>query len=400
MLRAAYSNKRKDNKKLRCETDNMTRISIPVMSEEAALPRPALLAAVSAVRSSTTLDEVHVPVRRITKASADNTSAYHRIKDLPHRYSVAAFALLFLAVGVAGIEVGGSYWSRQILAREPAAATKPIKPTLAGLNVTVPAAQLPAKLQTITGQPATLTVGSQSVPISPDTIKGWLQITTNQAKTEDYIRIKAGAMAGSLNDLANQFVKAPVNAVTVPEDDASVQVVAGRNGTALADASGLKTQADQAAKTVMDAKGLSFNGGGLATVPFQSVGPAAFPKLLVASVTTKKMWAFQNGQLVNSWLVSAGAPTTPTNIGEFKIYAKYAVQDMRGFNPNGTPYFQPRVPWVNYFSGGDAVHGNYWRPPSVFGAVNTSHGCVSLPVDQAEWVYNWAPIGTTVITHA
>lgn len=388
----------------------MGKVIIPVINEEVSLPRPALLAAVSAVRAATTLSESAVLqiTHQVLPAGepvqpADETvkppSAWRRFMEFCHRYSLAVFALLFLAVGVAGVTVGGSYWTKYILARDvPVSTSKLIKPTIAGLNLTVPASQLQTKLQTITGQPATLTVGGQQVAISPDTIKSWLQITTNQAKTEDYIRIKAGVMTASLNDLANQFVKAPLNAVTVPKNGANIVVVGGRNGVALTDPSGLKTQADQAAKTVMNGKGLSFNGGGLTTQPFQSVTPAAFDKVLIADVVTKQMGAYQNGQLVNSWLVSAGAPATPTNIGEFKIYAKYTVQDMRGFNPNGTPYFQPRVPWVNYFSGGDAVHGNYWRPASVFGNANTSHGCVSLPVDEAEWVYNWAPIGTTVIT--
>jgi lipoprotein-anchoring transpeptidase ErfK/SrfK len=73
---------------------------------------------------------------------------------------------------------------------------------------------------------------------------------------------------------------------------------------------------------------------------------------------------------------------------------------MKGFNADGTKYLQPHVHWINYFlPGGYAVHGNYWRPLSWFGNINSSHGCVSLPDDQAQWVYNWAPIGTTVITH-
>jgi lipoprotein-anchoring transpeptidase ErfK/SrfK len=84
----------------------------------------------------------------------------------------------------------------------------------------------------------------------------------------------------------------------------------------------------------------------------------------------------------------------------FHVYAKFTVQDMRGTNPNGTPYFQPKVPWVSYFYQGSAVHGVYWHPLSWFGVNNSSHGCVGLPVDQAQWVFNWAPIGTTVITHA
>ncbi len=322
-----------------------------------------------------------------------------RLLNFLHHYSLVVFALLFLAVGSAGIIVGGNYWSARVISQtKPAVALAAKAPTISGLNLTVPAKDLQAKLQTITAQPATLTIGTQAVPVSADTIRSWLQITPSADKSQYYIRIKAGTIATSLNQLANQLVKAPVNQVTVTEAGADRVVVGGRAGTALTAPDSLKTQADQVAKTVMDSKGLQFNTP-LQTVPFQSVTPAAFDKLLDVNVVTKQMYAYQAGQLVNSFAVSAGAPATPTNIGEFKIFAKYAVQDMRGFNPDGSKYFQPRVPWVNYFSGGDAVHGNYWRPGSVFGAVNTSHGCVSLPVDQAKWVYDWAPIGTTVITH-
>jgi lipoprotein-anchoring transpeptidase ErfK/SrfK len=98
--------------------------------------------------------------------------------------------------------------------------------------------------------------------------------------------------------------------------------------------------------------------------------------------------------------VSAGAPETPTPQGHFKIFEKLQVQDMRGYNANGTKYFQPHVRWVGYFSGSNAIHGNYWRPLSWFGNRNSSHGCVSVPDDQAKWVYNWAPVGTPVVVHS
>jgi hypothetical protein len=330
--------------------------------------------------------------------SAASQSVRDRFLNLAHQYSLAVFALLFLAVGVAAVSVGGNYWSNQLISRaRPAAVIEAIKPTIAGLNLTVPANELQAKLQAITSQTATLTVGSQVVPVGADTIHSWLQISSNSDKSEYYIRIKADAIAASLTGLANAFVKAPINQVTVSSNGVSRVVVGGRDGTVLSDPNSLKTQADQVAKTVMDGKGLQFNTP-LQTQPFQAWTPANFGKVIVADVTTKTMGAFENGQQVNSWLVSAGKPTTPTPIGEFHVYAKFAVQDMRGTNPDNTPYFQPHVHWVNYFYEGSAIHGVYWHPLSWFGVNNSSHGCVGVPDNEAEWIYNWAPIGTTVIT--
>ncbi|HEX4774801.1 MAG TPA: L,D-transpeptidase [Candidatus Saccharimonadales bacterium] len=325
-------------------------------------------------------------------------ATFNRPLDVIYHHSLIAFSLLFLLVGASGIEVGGHYIETRTIRPITSAATAK-KPTIAGLSLTVPANQLQQRLQTITDQPASLTVGDQTVPISSDIIKSWLQISANSAKTEDYIYIKKDAIGKSLGDLANLFVKTPVNQVTVNHGGADQAIVAGRDGAKLSDPATLTAQADLAAKTVMNAKGLQFNTP-LVSQAFSVVTPAAFPKLLEADVTTMTLYVYQNGQLINTFLTSDGAPATPTPLGEFHIYAKYATQDMSGYNANGTKYFQPRVPWVNYFSGGDAIHGVYWHPLSWFGAHNSSHGCVGVPVDTGEWIYNWAPIGTTVITHA
>jgi len=327
-------------------------------------------------------------------------SPLQRFVNLLHRYSIGFFALLFLLLAVAGIKVGGSYWStKAVNAVKPAVALKAAAPTIAGLNLTVPAAGLQAKLQIITNQPATLTVGSQAVPVGADTIRSWLQITASADKSQDYIRVKAGAIAASLTQQANQFVKAPVNQVTVSESGVSQVVVGGRDGTSLTDPASLKTQAGQVAKTVMDGKGLQFNTP-LQPLAFQSITPAAFNKLIDVNLTSKQMYIYQDGQLLQQYGVSAGGPATPTPIGEFHIYEKLPVQDMWGYGPGHKYYFQPHVYWVNYFTGGDAVHGVYWHPLSWFGAINSSHGCVGISDSNAQWVYNWAPIGTTVITHA
>ncbi|HSW85114.1 MAG TPA: L,D-transpeptidase [Candidatus Saccharimonadales bacterium] len=388
------------------EGEDLEALQVPIR----VVPTPVFVAASEAITISPMIAEVS-GMQALAAQMADTASdeGIHllpseklplRLLNLLHKHSLIVFAFLLMAVGLTGIKVGSGYWTQHTLSQVKPAATiaTPKVRTIAGLNLTVPAASLQSKLQTIDSQSASLTVGTHVVNVSPDTIRSWLQITSNKNRSLYYLSIRAGTISTSLNKLANQFVKSPVNQVTVTENGVSRVVSAGYNGSALTDANSLTTQADQIAKTVMDSKGMNFNTP-LQTVPFQAVTPAAFSKLLVADISTKRMWAFENGQQVNSFLVTAGAPTTPTPIGQFHIYAKYKLQDMKGFNPNGTKYFQPNVPWISYFTAGDAVHGNYWRPASVFGNVNTSHGCLGLPVDQALWVYNWAPIGTTVITH-
>jgi lipoprotein-anchoring transpeptidase ErfK/SrfK len=91
-----------------------------------------------------------------------------------------------------------------------------------------------------------------------------------------------------------------------------------------------------------------------------------------------------------------GGSDFPTVTGTFHVYLKYEKMDMRGYNADGSKYLTEDVPWVSFFSGGIALHGAYWR--STFG-YSDSHGCVNLPVDVAKWVYDFAPVGTPVVSH-
>jgi lipoprotein-anchoring transpeptidase ErfK/SrfK len=317
-----------------------------------------------------------------------------------HRYSLGVFAVLFLLVGSSGVQVGAAYWSAHIPAVIPVNSNIvriPPQPTH-GLSTVIFSNQLTSTLQRITNQPLNLTFGDKTVAVSPSTIKSWIQVTIDHQHNVAYLHVDPAAISSAITQQLTPLVTAATNQVTATyADGSSAVIVTGRNGTAAGDTSQISAQiADQLLQT----KGFQLTVP-QQTVPFQAVTPAAFNKLLEVNVVTKQMYAYDKGQLTRTFPISAGAPATPTPLGQYSIYEKLTVQDMTGLNADGSKYLQPHVHWINYFlPGGYAVHGNYWRPLSVFGAVNTSHGCVSLPDDQAEWVYDWAPIGTTVITHA
>lgn len=316
----------------------------------------------------------------------------------PFKHVFVGVALAVLVIGSAAIKIGGNYWAvKTIPLSSGTAAVATGKPT-SGFNLTVPAADFQARLKSIINQPVTLTVGPYSERVDSHIVKSWLQISANQQKTEYYIHVNQPVIGTSLINEARSYGRAPVDQLTVNEDGVQRVVVAGQNGRALSNPNTLKDQGKAAAKSVLGGQGLQFSTP-LKSQAFHAATPAAFDKLIVASTTAKKMWLFQNGKQVKSYLTSDGKPTTPTPIGEFHVYAKYASQDMRGLNTDGTRYFQPHVYWVNYFSGGNAIHGVYWHPRSWFGAINSSHGCIGLPDDEAQWVYNWTPVGTTVVVH-
>ncbi len=323
-----------------------------------------------------------------------------RLQEVARRYSVALFACLFLVVAGSGVYVGAAYWSAHITiaqATQTVGLRIPGTP-LQGPNMVVDSRQLTASLQKITSQPLSLTIADKTVPIDADTIMNWVKVVSDAKQGVSYLHVDQTAIASTLKQAVAPFAKAPRDQVTATyADGTSAIIVSGKNGTSVG---GTDQLAGQISAGLLGAKGLQLNVP-TDSVPFAAVTPSAFDKLLEVNIVTKQMWAYEKGQLVRQFPISAGAPETPTPLGEYKIFEKLAVQDMRGFNANGTKYLQPHVRWISYFlPGGYAVHGNYWRPLSWFGAINSSHGCVSLPDDQAEWVYDWAPIGTTVITHA
>ena len=90
-------------------------------------------------------------------------------------------------------------------------------------------------------------------------------------------------------------------------------------------------------------------------------------------------------------VVSTGKIQTPTHPGVYTIQRKYFVDRMQGAD-----YDIPDVPSVLYYDRGYAIHGVNWHDN--FGTT-MSHGCVNLPVSNAEWLFDWAAIGTTVVIH-
>ena len=62
----------------------------------------------------------------------------------------------------------------------------------------------------------------------------------------------------------------------------------------------------------------------------------------------------------------------------------------------GPGYYLPGVPYTMYFYKGYALHGTYWHDN--FGTP-MSHGCVNLETNDAEWLYEFASVGTLVNVH-
>ena len=120
-------------------------------------------------------------------------------------------------------------------------------------------------------------------------------------------------------------------------------------------------------------------------------------KWIDINLSSKTVTAYEGATVVHGPVsIVDGAPATPTVTGTYQIYFKHRMQTMRGENADGSTYVTEDVPWVSYFYSGYAFHGAPWR--SSFG-YSGSHGCINMPVSEAEWIYNWAATNTVVQSH-
>ncbi len=125
------------------------------------------------------------------------------------------------------------------------------------------------------------------------------------------------------------------------------------------------------------------------TVPLDNIG--ANQRWIDVDLSQQMVYAYEGQTIVNSFLVSTGTYLHPTVTGQYKIYVKYLFDDMQG-----PGYFLPDVPYTMYFYYGYSFHGTYWHHN--FGTP-MSHGCINMYTPDAEWLFNWASVGTLVNVH-
>src|SRR5438105_7089130 len=133
--------------------------------------------------------------------------------------------------------------------------------------------------------------------------------------------------------------------------------------------------------------------------PTPAPTPAAQGKLIVVSLTTQSLTAYQNGRVVASTVVATGRPALPTLTGTFRIKAKYTPYQFVSPWPKSSPYWYASA-WVKYAmlydDGGYFIHDAPWRTVYGPGAdqTNGTHGCINVPLKTMAFLYNWAPVGT------
>jgi len=132
----------------------------------------------------------------------------------------------------------------------------------------------------------------------------------------------------------------------------------------------------------------------------------------IVDAKSKTMQVTQNGKTIKTIPISAGSPENKTYQGVMVMSEKFTETRMNGASVGFTDddgkgeYDIKDVPHaIRLSTSGTFIHGNYWGAKSIFGSVNTSHGCVGLsdtkgandPNTPGAWFYNNSMVGDVVV---
>ncbi|MBU0645954.1 L,D-transpeptidase [Patescibacteria group bacterium] len=120
-----------------------------------------------------------------------------------------------------------------------------------------------------------------------------------------------------------------------------------------------------------------------------SFGDYPESKSIVIDLSEQRLYAFQNGILDNTFLISSGKFPWHTPVGNHSVLAKipyvdytwnYGANDPRNYSLGFVPYNLRIYPHIY-------IHYAYWH--NNFGHP-MSHGCVNVNLENMKWIYDWA----------
>lgn len=135
----------------------------------------------------------------------------------------------------------------------------------------------------------------------------------------------------------------------------------------------------------------------LATLPLRPVvsGPTDTARSIEVDLSEQRLYAYERGRLARTFLVSTGTTKYPTPEMETTVLKKIPIMDYRWSYGPGNPdnYFLPGVKYNLNIRPHYYIHYAYWH--NNFGH-RMSHGCVNVGLADAQWIYDWAEVGTPV----
>ncbi len=233
----------------------------------------------------------------------------------------------------------------------------------------------------------TLLFGEEKETIDWSTIQGWIDMDADEPTiVEDYVYDYAYELAAKYDTLyhSREFTTHDGNVITFESSDYGYRIDR--------DAEASQLLADIAANTtverepVYDVKGYARNGRDDLCGNYVEV-----------SLTKQHLWLYKGGELVVESDIVSGLPKDDreTITGVFPIPYKKSPETLKGDT------WEEKVTFWMPFYDGQGLHDAPWR--SSFGGeiykTNGSHGCVNLPYNIAEIIYNTIGEGYAIILY-
>jgi L,D-transpeptidase catalytic domain len=138
-------------------------------------------------------------------------------------------------------------------------------------------------------------------------------------------------------------------------------------------------------------------------------------QVIVVSFIEEALRVYENGKLVNSFLVTAGRPELPPVPGLWTPMWRLTNTTFKSPYPKGSPYWYPDTPInyaILYHTGGYYLHDSWWRndygPGTQFYHIDSSgnvsadygtHGCINIQESDAAWLYNYTSYSTQIVMY-
>jgi hypothetical protein len=138
-------------------------------------------------------------------------------------------------------------------------------------------------------------------------------------------------------------------------------------------------------------------------------------KVLVVSLEEQSMRVYDNGKLVKTILTTTGQPDKPSPPGVWWVESRQTNIVFKSDEPKSSPYWYPDTPihfGMQYHSNGYYIHDAWWRddfgagtqfphqdPTGDIGSGTGSHGCINVSLNDAQWIYNYVDLYTSIIVY-
>lgn len=246
----------------------------------------------------------------------------------------------------------------------------------------------------LVGQKIVLTGLGYTYQARPADIATWLTPTPQEDGSVKLI-IDTAKIQSYVDGISKRISSIPVDRKVLRDESTGAEIVIqeGRDGTELA---GKETLSSAIADALKNRTGTTqiMN---IQTASYKTVNMNAFEKWIEVDLSEQRTTAYERTTPIKSFIIASGTKGHETVTGEFAIWHKNRKQTMQGGSKaDGSYYSIPNVEWVSYFYKDYALHGAWWREKFGYPA---SHGCVNMTNADAQWIYEWAPIGTKVIVH-